>query len=114
MAGRVVLVEDVPEELALLRIRLRFHTQAEIVGEAGTAADAVELIRELQPDAVVLDLRLPDVSGRDLYTMVRAASPESRVIVFTAYDTDHAWYEASGVDVLPKEDFDGLVTALSA
>ena len=114
VALRVVLVDDIPEVLGLLRALIRRHIDAEIVGEAGTAADAVRLTRELQPDAAVLDLVLPDVSGKDLYTMVQAACPETRVIVFTAYETDTAWYAASGVPVLPKEKFDELVAALIA
>ena len=90
---------------------MREH-QAEVVGEAGTRADALRMSTELRPDAVVLDLMLPDISGRELYDMVRQASPPSRVVVYTAYASDKAWYQANGAHVVEKEDLDQLYEEL--
>ena len=113
VALRVLIVDDLPEVRALVRTHLRLTHEVEIVGEAGTGDEAVRMSRDLRPDAVVLDLRLPGVSGRELCDMVRQASPESRVIVFTAYySADKAWYLERGVPVLSKEDADGLVSAV--
>jgi DNA-binding NarL/FixJ family response regulator len=113
VALRVLIVDDRPEVRVLVRTHLRLTREVEIVGEAGTGDEAVRMTRDLRPEAVVLDLKLPDVSGRDLCTLVQEASPESRVIVFTAYySADKAWYLARGVPVLSKEDADGLVSAV--
>ena len=112
VALRVLIVDDIPEMRVTIRSRLRFSHQAEIVGEASTGAEAIMMSRELRPDAVVLDLMLPDIRERNLCEMVRHASPESRVIVFTAYESDKAWYRERGVQVLPKEDMDGMVRAV--
>ena len=113
VAMRVLLVDDRPDVRAMVRIRLRLTHEVEVVGEAATGSEAVEMSGHLRPEAVVLDLKLPDVSGRDLYSRVLDASPESRVIAFTAYySADRAWYAARGVPVLSKDDTDGLVRAL--
>jgi CheY-like chemotaxis protein len=113
VALRVLIVDDRPEVRVLVRTHLRLTHQVEVVGEAGTGEEAVRMSRDLRPEAIVLDLRLPDASGRDLCSSVLHASPESRVIAFTAYySADKAWYLDRGVPVLSKEDTDGLVSAV--
>jgi DNA-binding NarL/FixJ family response regulator len=114
VARRVLIVDDLPEVRLLVRLHLRLTHEVEVVGEAGTGDEAVEMSGNLRPDAVVLDLKVPGVSGRTLCSMVREASPDSRVIVFTAYSADKDWYRANGVPVLSKEDTDGLVSAVLA
>jgi CheY-like chemotaxis protein len=78
---RIVLVDDVDDVRRLLRIALRSHGGFEVVGEAASGSDAVTLARTLSPDVVVLDLGLPDIAGRDLLSRVRAAAPESKIVV---------------------------------
>ncbi len=83
---RVLLVDDVLHVRRLVRSALRLRGGFEVVGEAEQGAEAVRLSGELQPDLVVLDLGLPDLAGHEVLTRVRAASPGSKVVVFSGAD----------------------------
>jgi CheY-like chemotaxis protein len=114
VALRVLIVDDQPEVRMLVRILLRLTHEVEIVGEAATRQEAIDMGRELRPDVIVLDLRLRGVAddGRELCSLIRQACPESRVIALTAHSADKAWYQSRGVPVLSKEDTGGLVSAV--
>ena len=57
----------------------------EIVGQAGTVAEAINAIEKLQPDVVILDIRLPDGSGIDVLQTIKQDEPAPVVIVLTNY-----------------------------
>lgn len=65
-----------------------------VVGEAGTAASAIEKVRDTLPEIVLLDLRLPDRSGLEVITTLRAECPYSRVIALTVVEDEEALLEA--------------------
>jgi two-component system response regulator DevR len=65
-----------------------------VVGEAGTAAEALRRIPAARPDVAVLDGRLPDGSGIDVCRDVRSANPEIRCLILTSYDDDDALFAA--------------------
>ena len=69
-----------------LRRILDAEDDIEVVGEAGTAAAAVEVATAAQPDVFVMDLGLPDASGIVATARVREASPTTRVVVLTVHD----------------------------
>ncbi|WP_242905080.1 response regulator transcription factor [Actinomadura terrae] len=81
---RVLLVEDHPLYLGALRALFEHGDDFEVVGEAGTAAAALELLPEARPHVVTLDLRLPDDAHGSLTQRVLAAAPEARVLVISA------------------------------
>ena len=62
----------------------------EVVGEAGTAEQALPRILALRPDVAVLDLRLPDGSGVDVCRDVRSALPQTHCLILTSYDDQDA------------------------
>ena len=66
----------------------------EVVGEAGTAAEALRRIPATRPDVAVLDARLPDGSGIDVCREVRSAQPLVRCLVLTSYDDSDAVFAA--------------------
>lgn len=66
----------------------------EIVGEAGTAAEALRRIPAVQPDVALLDGRLPDGSGIDVCREIRSAYPRIRCLILTSYDDDDALFAA--------------------
>lgn len=59
-----------------------------VVGEAGSGEEAVRLFRELRPDVVLMDLRLPGMSGAEATVEILREWPEARVLVFSSYSGD--------------------------
>ena len=90
MAIKVLLVDD--HQLMLAGIRRAFEEvdDLEIVGEAETGGQVLPLIHQTSPDLVLLDLRLPDMSGLACLDGIRKRYPDVKVVVLSAYsDTDH-------------------------
>jgi two-component system response regulator DevR len=87
---RLLVVDDhevVRQGLVALLDR-REHFQ--VVAEAGTAAEAVEMARKFEPDLVVMDVRLPDGSGIEACREIRAEFPATRVVILTSYPDEEA------------------------
>ena len=88
----------------------------EVVGEAGTAVDAIALVAEKEPDLALLDIGLPDISGLELAAQVRTQFPNVRVLMVTMHDREDYLFQAlqagaSGY-VLKGADVDDLVSAV--
>jgi DNA-binding NarL/FixJ family response regulator len=66
------------------------RTGFQVVGEAGTAAEAVEQARRFRPDLVVMDVRLPDGSGIEACRDIRSELPDTRVVMLTSYPDEEA------------------------
>lgn len=111
---RVMLVDDDDATRAMLRIVVRVNGIGQVIAEAETSEDANRLAAQKRPDIVVLDLYLADARGRAVFDGIRLASPTSRVVIFTAHETDHSWYESRGAVFVPKSARPTeIVTALS-
>jgi DNA-binding NarL/FixJ family response regulator len=87
---RLLLVDD--QELVRTGLRLFLETQDDlaVVGEAGDGAEAVDRARELRPDVVLMDIRMPRVDGVEATARLTGAAiePPPRVIVLTTFDLD--------------------------
>jgi DNA-binding NarL/FixJ family response regulator len=87
---RLLLVDD--QELVRTGLRLFLETQDDlvVVGEAGDGAEAVERARQLRPDVVLMDIRMPRVDGVEATARLTSAGiePPPRVIVLTTFDLD--------------------------
>ena len=81
---RVLLVDDLSDIRLVMRLLLEADGRAEVVGEAADGSEAVRLASELNPDAVVLDLRMPGMDGVSALPLIRAASPGTVVVALSA------------------------------
>src|SRR5699024_11296530 len=81
---RVLTVDDEPSLVELLSMAMRYEGWQ--VHTAQTGTDAVRTARETQPDAIVLDMMLPDFDGLEVMRRIRAERPEVPVIFLTAKD----------------------------
>jgi DNA-binding NarL/FixJ family response regulator len=113
---RVVLVEDNRVFREGLELVLGLRSDIEIVGSAEDGADAAALARELRPDVVLMDYRLPVMDGVEATAAVRAACPETAVIGLTASANlreRQALHAAGAVACLSKDDeLDEIVAAI--
>jgi DNA-binding NarL/FixJ family response regulator len=90
---RVLLADD--QELVRAGFRLILELDGfEVVGEAGDGAEAVELARTLQPDVVLMDVRMPRMDGIEATRRIGLAGVSARVLVLTTFDMDEHVYDA--------------------
>jgi DNA-binding NarL/FixJ family response regulator len=94
-ALRTVLVDDVEDLRALLRVLLLQDGRFEIVGEASNGQEAIELARRLQPDVVVLDLAMPIMDGLTALPGLREAAPQTRTVVLSGLPVEEMGTAAS-------------------
>ena len=113
---RVMLVDD--HEIVRNGIRAMLDTQDDIVvtAEAGSVRDAIDEAARTRPDVVVMDVRLIDGSGIEATREIRAARPETRVLMLTSFADDEALFAsimagASGY-VLKQVKSDALLRAI--
>ena len=86
---RVVIADDHPVVRKGLRMTLEeFGAEIELAGEATDGTAAVQLVEEIQPDVVLLDIRMPGMDGLEALEHIRASSPQVAVVILTTYNED--------------------------
>ncbi|HWN96257.1 MAG TPA: response regulator transcription factor [Methylomirabilota bacterium] len=112
----ILLVEDHEVTRAGLRSLLSAFEHLDVVGEAATVESAVELAQQLQPDVVLLDIRLRDGSGFDACRRIQKFGHDIKVLFLTSFADDDVLFEAiaSGADgyLLKEIDSRALVSAI--
>lgn len=91
---RILLVDDHAVLREGLRSILVLEPDMEVVGEAADGEQAVRLAQELQPDVVLMDIRLPGMDGIEATRRVRLASPNSAIVILTMHDADEFLFAA--------------------
>jgi len=115
---RLLLVDD--HEVVRTGLRMLLESQAglEIVGEASTGAEALDLCNRLLPDVVVMDLTLPDASGIEVTRLIKLRLPQVNVVALTIHEDQEYFFEmlrAGASGYVPKRAApDELVSAIRA
>lgn len=85
---RILVVDDHPVVREGLAAMLATQPDFDVVGEASSGQEALQLAAARQPEVICLDLEMPDMDGVAVLQALRESGSAARVIVFTAYDTD--------------------------
>ena len=94
MTIRVLIADDQALMRAGFAMILDAEDDIEVVGEAIDGRDAVELFRRLEPDVVVMDVRMPSMDGIEATRRLAALDPQARVLILTTFDLDAYVYDA--------------------
>lgn len=94
MTVRVMLADDQPLVRNGLRVLIADAPDIDVVGEAGTGAEAVQLVRDTEPDVAVMDIRMPGMDGIEATGLITAAAGATRVLILTTFDDDEYIYGA--------------------
>ena len=90
---RVLVVDD--QELVRAGFRMILERSGlDVVGEAGDGVDAVRLATELEPDVILMDVRMPRMDGIEATRQIVARTPAARIVALTTFDLDEYVYEA--------------------
>jgi DNA-binding NarL/FixJ family response regulator len=94
MTTRLLLADD--QELMRMGFRMVIDTQEdlEIVGEASNGVEAVEATRTLDPDVVLMDVRMPEMDGVQATRLIAKSDSNARIIILTTFDLDEYVYSA--------------------
>ncbi len=122
MSIGVVIADDQALVRGGFRMILDAREDIEVSGEAADGAEAVELVEQLEPDVVLMDVRMPGMDGIEATRRIAAAGSDSRVVVLTTYDLDEYVFAAvragaSGFllkDVRPAELVDAVRVVAAA
>jgi PAS domain S-box-containing protein len=90
----IVIVDDAAEVRLLVRTRLRLSHKLAVVAEGATGADAVAAAAEHRPDLMLLDVSMPEMDGLEALPQVLAASPETRVVMYSGFSEQGLAHQA--------------------
>ncbi|MBX3104856.1 MAG: response regulator transcription factor [Cryobacterium sp.] len=87
---RILVVDDHPIVRSGIIGLLGTTSDLNVIGEASTGTEAVELARKLKPDLVLMDLRMPDIDGDEATAIILKQLPDTKVLILTTYDSDES------------------------
>ena len=105
MTIRLMLVDDHEVVRSGIRMLLEDEADVEIVGEFGSAREALDALTKLRPDVVLLDIGLPDMSGIDAAKEVKRLRPETAIVALTIHEDEEYFFrmlEAGASGYVPK------------
>lgn len=115
---RLMLADDHVVVRSGLRMLLQAHSDIEIVGEAENGREAIEKVKVLHPDVILMDVQMPDINGIQATKRIKEVSPATAVLALTMHEDDHYFFEmlhAGASGYVPKRAApDELVNAVRA
>ncbi|CAG7614918.1 response regulator [Paenibacillus allorhizosphaerae] len=113
---RIVIAEDHPLFRSGVRNLLRTTDDLEVVGEAASGEEALELVKQLQPDLVLMDIRMPGINGIEATRLIKEKHPAIEVLILTMFRDDQSVFTAMRVGakgyVLKDSDEDELLQSI--
>ena len=91
---RVLIVDDHTMVRKGMKVLLNEYEDIQVVGEASNGLKAIELVEQLKPDVVLIDLAMPVMDGIEAIKRITAAHPEEKIIVLTSFPGDEKLFEA--------------------
>ncbi len=85
---KILIVDDHPVVREGIGAMLKRESDFKIVGEAANGQEAIDKARELSPDVILMDLRMPEVDGVEAITRIKADMPDIKFIILTTYSDD--------------------------
>jgi DNA-binding NarL/FixJ family response regulator len=117
-AVRTLLVDDHPLFRKGMRALLETVGDIEVIAEAASAGEAVELASELKPDVILMDLQIPEGGGLAATRRIAQDQPDARVLVLTMFDDDESVFAAMRAGargyLLKEADEDEVIRAIRA
>lgn len=86
---RILIVDDHELVRRGLRSMIDLEEDLQVLGDASSGREAIERARELQPDLVLIDLKMPGMSGAQACRSIKAVAPNTRVLILTGVDAEH-------------------------
>ena len=115
---RLLLVDDHAVVRSGLRMLLSGHRAMEIVGEAGTAEEALQMAGEFKPDVILMDIGLPDKTGIEATREIKAMYPNIKIVALTIHEDEEYFFQmlnAGASGYVPKRAApEELITAITA
>ena len=115
---RLLLVDDHAVVRSGLKMLLSGHSEMEIVGEAGTAEEALELAGQTHPDVILMDIGLPDKTGIEATREIKKKFPEVKIVALTIHEDEEYFFQmlnAGASGYVPKRAApEELLTAIRA
>lgn len=105
MSIRLLLVDDHVVVRSGLRMLLESEQDVEIVGEAASAKSAIEAVDQLEPDVVLMDIGLPDLSGIDAARKIKEMNPRIAIVALTIHEDEEYFFkmlDAGASGYVPK------------
>ncbi len=91
---RVLLADDHDILRQGLKLLLSLQQEIQTVGEARTGREAVDMVQDLQPDVVVMDITMPDMDGLEACRLIRSLYPSTQVLILTMHESDEYFLQA--------------------
>jgi two-component system, NarL family, response regulator NreC len=118
MTTRILLVDDHAVVRSGLRMLLENERDVEIIGEAASAHEAIEAAMNLQPNVILMDIGLPDLSGIDATREIKKRVPDAAIVALTIHEDEEYFFkmlEAGATGYVPKRAApEELLTAIRA